>query len=247
MWRSLTEELDRWLETGKTATLWWRDDDAVGLTPQLELLLRCAQPVPLALAVIPRFVEPDLALRLRQVSSVAVLQHGWAHSNHATGTKSEYPATRSQADVEREFADGRQVLDEHFGTQSIPVFAPPWHGLDERFLPLLAQNGIKCVSRIGPRRSRLAAAGLPQVNAHVAPIKWTIPPSFGGDAEYVSAIIDHLRGRRTERFDRDEPTGLLTHHLAQNPTSYEFMSRLLDVTLAHPAAKWIDLREILTE
>ena len=27
-WPDLTAELDRWGEAGRTATLWWRDDDA---------------------------------------------------------------------------------------------------------------------------------------------------------------------------------------------------------------------------
>jgi hypothetical protein len=37
-WATLQRELDRWAESGKTATFWWRDDDAVEETPQLQTL-----------------------------------------------------------------------------------------------------------------------------------------------------------------------------------------------------------------
>ncbi|NUB17118.1 hypothetical protein GAY28_35010, partial [Azospirillum brasilense] len=32
-WDALTAELDAWAAGGRTATLWWRDDDAVEPTP----------------------------------------------------------------------------------------------------------------------------------------------------------------------------------------------------------------------
>lgn len=243
-WQGLAQELDLWSESGETATFWWRDDDAVAPTPQLDRLLRCAGFIPLALAVIPKSATRDLAERLRGLASVVVLQHGWAHANHATAGSSEYPSSRSPEDVARELAGGRRVLAEYFDGQSIGVFVPPFHGFDERFLRLLPRNGIERISRRGPRPSRLAAPGLLQVNAHVAPISWTDPPSFGEDAQYLSAIIDHLSGRRSGRYDAAEPTGLLTHHLVQNDRSYEFIARLIAVTSQHPAGKWLDGRDV---
>ena len=52
-WEALTRELDLWEEDGRTATFWWRDDDAADHTDALNelLLLRTALGVPLALAV----------------------------------------------------------------------------------------------------------------------------------------------------------------------------------------------------
>lgn len=243
-WQALADELDRWFDSGAVATFWWRDDDAAVPTAQLGVLLRHAVGVPLTLAVIPAAATVELAARLRNEASVVVVQHGWQHTDHAMGGKSEYPASRSDADVAQELSDGRSLLAERFGRQFLPVFVPPWHSFDDRFLPLLPRHGIGWISRKGPRPTECASEGLRQANAHAAPIRWSIPPSFGDDAEHLSTIIDHLRGRRVRSYDLDEPTGILTHHLAQNDASYAFMRRLLNLTVEHPAAKWLGAREI---
>ena len=39
-WAVLGDELARWREAGRSATFWWRDDDAVQRTPALEPELR---------------------------------------------------------------------------------------------------------------------------------------------------------------------------------------------------------------
>ena len=44
--------------------------------------------------------------------------------------------------------------------------------------------------------------------------------------------------------DRDEPTGLLTHHLIQDKATDDFLYRLLRLTRGHPAARWLDAAEI---
>jgi hypothetical protein len=243
MWLRLVEELDRWSDDGKTATFWWRDDDAVAPTSQLELLLAHAQSIPLALSVIPGSVTSDLAERVRDVQSVVVLQHGWAHRNYMPAGRSEFPSSRSEQEVARELAEGRRRLSDLFGEQAIAAFVPPWHMFDDRFLPLLPRNGLAWISRKGPRPSLYAASDLLQVNAHVAPIRWSIPPDFDDEAESVSSIVDHLRGRRIGRYDGDEPTGLLTHHLVQNARSYNFISRLIGVIAKHTAGAWVGARD----
>jgi hypothetical protein len=239
-WEQFTQELDCWERRGATATFWWRDDDAVDDTPRLDRLLKQAGGVPLALAVIPGLATRHLATRLAALASVVVLQHGWRHDNHAPGGHNEYPASRSMVDVSQELADGRRVLKSLFGPQAIPVFAPPWHGFDACFLPLLRHNGLTGISRKGPRPGQFAAEDIVQVNAHVAPIKWSSPPSFGDDESYLDQIIDHLRGRRLGRYDVTEATGLLTHHLAQNEKSYAFIARFIAAVSAHPACAWMD-------
>lgn len=243
-WHSLTDELDRWSDSGEIATFWWRDDDAVRPTPQLDALLQYAGGVPIALAVIPAAVTPALADRLRGEPSIVVMQHGWRHTDHAMGGRNEYPASRAEEDVERELSDGSSLLAERFGSQYLPVFVPPWHGFDTRFLALLPRHGIGWISRKGPRPSDCAIEGLRQANAHIAPIRWGAPPSFGSKEEHLLTIVDHLRGRRVRSYDFDEPTGILTHHLVQNNASYAFIARLLDFTAKHPAAEWLDPRQI---
>jgi hypothetical protein len=243
-WQGLSQELDLWADTGRTATFWWRDDDAVAPTPQLNRLLRYAESVPLALAVIPKSATRELAQRIRDLTSVVVLQHGWAHVKHASDGLSEYPSTRRYDEVGQELAAGRRVLEELFAAQSLSVFVPPFHSFDDSFLPLLVDNGIDCISRRGPRPGRYASSGLFQVNTHVSAIQWATPPHFGDEAQYLAGIVDHLRGRRTGRYDPAEPTGLLTHHLWQDDDSYHFISTLVSLTSRHPAVKWLHGREV---
>src|SRR5271170_1486794 len=84
-WTDLADELDRWGEKGRIATLWWRDDDAAAPSRRLDSLLATAGEVPVALAVIPALADQALAARLdRSVKTpVRVLQHGWRHLDHA--------------------------------------------------------------------------------------------------------------------------------------------------------------------
>src|SRR5260221_8193536 len=105
-WGDLIDELDRWAPLARAARFWWRDDDAVRPTPQLDRLLGLADDVPIGLAVIPAVVEPKLAERLFGLDGVVGLQHGSRHTNHARhGKKSEYPPTRNSAEVTAELAD----------------------------------------------------------------------------------------------------------------------------------------------
>ena len=96
---------------GVELQFWWRDDDAVSITPQLEELLqiRADAGVPLALAVIPKFAERALIDRLKVAESIGVMQHGWAHAkNSPAGEKaSEFGASRP---LEASLADLRSVL-----------------------------------------------------------------------------------------------------------------------------------------
>jgi hypothetical protein len=83
MWSVLVDEIDNWAQIGAAATFWWRDDDAITDTCQLDDLLACAGQTPVALAVIPNLVDRSLSKRIASCRSVTVLQHGWRHANHA--------------------------------------------------------------------------------------------------------------------------------------------------------------------
>jgi hypothetical protein len=242
-WSALTFELDRWRAAGEVASFWWRDDDAVSDTPELQKLLSCAGTTPIALAVIPALADRSLAERLHGCRSATVLQHGWSHRNHAGHACSEYPAGRDEREVTDEFTQGRRILHELFPSQRLPVFAPPWHEFDESYLPLLLARGFGAISRKGVRSAR-TVFGLMQSNVHCVPIRWTDPPSFGAGNDHLQAILDHLRGRRLGTFDPAEPTGILTHHLVQDAPSFEFMTRLAMAISDHPGASWFGAREV---
>lgn len=229
----LIDELDAWDAAGLTATFWWRDDDATEPTEQLERLFTVAPSVPIALALISSVATPALAERLKGYSRITVLQHGWQHKNHSGSPHdpAEYPGSRSAADVLKEFQDGRERMSRLFGDRFWPVFAPPWHGFDDKFLPLLAQSGLWSISRRGPRTGAAKAAKIFEGNVHSGVLKWP-------------RLIEHLRGRRLGTYDVDEPTGLLTHHYREDSQSYDFIERFADVIDTHKAAKWLSASEI---
>ena len=88
-WGALSEELDQWSQLGQIATFWWRDDDATQPSDRLDRLLDIAAGTPIALAVIPMAAAPALANRLAGATNITIMQHGFAHTNHAP--KSDLP------------------------------------------------------------------------------------------------------------------------------------------------------------
>jgi hypothetical protein len=252
-WPDLAEELDRWQETERVATLWWRDDDAVAPDANLDRLLLIAGKVPIALAVIPGLAEPGLAVWLAQRAhsvhgtGVAVLQHGWLHLSHSvTGKKSEFPPDRPPEGVASDLAAGRARLSELFGTTALPILVPPWNRLDACFLPVLRECGIHAISRAGPRRALEAARGLIEVNIQVDLVAWTAGRSFIGEGAALGDLVRHLRARRLGGVCAGEPTGILTHHLIQDEATDGFLRRLIEVTDAHVAARWLDSTEVFS-
>jgi hypothetical protein len=251
-WPDLVDELDRWYEAGRVATLWWRDDDAVAPSRALERVASIAGKVSIALAVIPAAAQPELAgwLSHRKRSGpgrqIAVLQHGWRHSNHSVGAKkSEFPQERSSADVAYELAAGRARLAELFDTSALPILVPPWNRFDGHFLPFLGHCGLSGISKAEPRRTPQPLPGVVEANIHVDLVAWmTGRRDFIGEEVALGSIISHLRARRLGLACANEPTGILTHHLVQDKSTDTFLHRLLDVTGAHVAALWLEAAEI---
>jgi hypothetical protein len=251
-WSDLARELDDWAEEGRIATLWWRDDDAAAPCGRLDRLLEIAADVPVALAVIPAEAELSLAARLgdRGASStdgpaVGVLQHGWRHADHAApAKKSEYPADRPPAVVRAELRAGRARLRALFGSGALAVLAPPWNRFADAMLPLLAECRIAAISRFGPRRAVWPAPAVFEANVHVDPVCWKGDRGFVGDGVALGALVRHLRTRRAGVADPDEPTGILTHHLIQDEATGGFLARLVALTAAHPAARWLAGSEV---
>jgi hypothetical protein len=245
-WSDLFEELDRWGESGRMATLWWRDDDVTAPNDRLDRLLAIAGEVPVTLAVIPAMVAPELVPWLaRRAAHIAVVQHGWRHANHADGRrKSEFPAARAPAAVRAELGAGRARLRSLFGERALPVLVPPWNRLDARFLPLLADCGIAALSRCRPRRAAHPCPGVVEVNIHADLIAWRGNRGFVGEAAALGDIVAHLRARRLGLCDAAEPTGILTHHAVTDDDSAAFLRALGACVGAHRAARWLAGHEV---
>ncbi len=230
--------------------MWWRDDDATAASSRLDRLLSIADGVPVALAVIPAGADDGLAARLADAwrmpgPTVAILQHGWGHFNHAADRrKNEFPGERPAAAAAADLAAGRARLEALFGGRALAVLAPPWNRFDGRFLPLLAACGIGGISRIKPRNAARPVPEVLEVNVHVDLVDWSGERGFIGEAAALGGLVLHLRQRRLGVCDSEEPTGILTHHLVQDAATDAFLGRLVAATRPHPAARWLEAGEV---
>jgi len=246
-WNALGDELDAWTAAGRTASFWWRDDDAVAATPQLDRLLAiaAAQDAPLALAVIPVPAEPSLFSRLAAAPLATVLQHGYAHRNHAPAgaRKCELGDDRPAEAVLVELARGRALLDAATQGRALPVLVPPWNRIGAAVAARLGTAGLTGLSTSKPRAHRRLEGGPVQANVHIDPIDWPAQRrgegGFAGDAAVLEATLRHLRARRLGIVDATEPTGFLTHHLVMDAATWRFAERFVATIARHPAARWI--------
>lgn len=251
-WTALDAELDAWAAAGRRATFWWRDDDATQPGPRLDRLLGLAvtHGVPLCLAVVPQPATDALRETLHSTSAeVAVVQHGYAHQNHAaSGEKSmELGGHRPAAHVIAELAVGQERLTAWPGF--VPMMVPPWNRIAPHLVPLLPELGYTALSTIDPRPSPRHGA-LALLNVHVDLIAWgnrnadgTAP--FIGDEAAIAAIVAHLAARRTGTADADEPTGVMTHHRDHDVRLWRFIEGLLSRTVGHPAVEWLTVAQAL--
>ena len=241
-WEWLGHELDRWSAAGQKACFWWRDDDATAADDALSRLIRLAAEfrVPLALAVIPARCETELTGLVGDNSAVSVLQHGYAHINHALPRqlKRELGGQREMAHLLADLQTGYERLDELFGEQFCPALVPPWNRIDSPLLADLSRIGLRGLSTYRVRKQAWPAPGLLQVNAHLDPINWRHDRGFIGIWPALAHLVQHLAAKRSGYRDADEPTGILSHHLVQNEATWHFLEQLLTFLTTHPAVVW---------
>ncbi len=244
-WNDLARELDAWSEIGGCATFWWRDDDAIAATAQLERLLTISAETqaPVSVAVIPRDTNGTLRDRLAGHPLATAVQHGWCHQNHAPPDqrKMEYGPHRPVDVMIAELSDGWKRLSpfEH----ALPVLVAPWNRMDPALLPVLPRAGLGAVSTLGPRDSAEPAPGVRRTNVHVDIVDWAGTRGFVGTGAALDQVVGHLADRREGRADRQEATGLMTHHLCHDKGCWDFVSDLISRTRAHRAARWLDTRQ----
>ena len=206
----MSGELDAWAAAGRTATLWWRDDDAVAPTRALDTLIAHGERhgVPLCLAVIPARAEPALATRIAESAQVAVAVHGYDHVNRAAPgeRKCELCPSRDPEEAAAELSAGRARLTELFGEQAIALLVPPWNRIAAAVVPHLPAVGFAGLSALGPRASALPAPGLVAVNTHADIIDWKVR-RFIGTATASERLVRHLQSRRPRHGGRRRAHG----------------------------------------
>lgn len=243
-WDDLDRELDAWAKAGRDATLWWRDDDARTLTPALERLLGLSGETgtPIAIAVVPLDADAGLAERLSRFPLAAVLQHGYAHLNHAPAgvKKAELGPHRDTDSMLAELARGWRLLAPFEG--ALPVLVPPWNRMDPNVLARLPAIGLEAVSAYKRRHAPEPAPGVRCTNAHAD--LFYMADSFIGEEAVLEFIVIHLSARRKGLVDSFEPTGLLTHHLDMDDACWAFVGKFLRRARDHAAVRWIGGREV---
>lgn len=248
-WLALEQELDLWALEDKPVSFWWRDDDAVAATQELDVLLELSSrlDVPVSLAVVPATLEPSLVSRISNNSRVSVLQHGYAHQNQAPAAekKAEFGQHRNVDIMLLELARGSKQLRESFLQQYLPVFVPPWNRYSVDLASRLSTNGYSGMSAMWARVSNdESQCSFRVVNAHIDPIAWRSDRGFVGLAVALEQIVSHLRLRREYSQWQDEATGLLTHHLDQQAPVWAFCEELIERTRAHAHCRWLHATEI---
>lgn len=245
-WAAFAAELDRWRGAGRVATFWWRDDDAIAPSAALDRLLEMrtrAQP-PLTLAVIPARATAALAGRLAGEGAVTPVQHGYDHANHAPpgAGKAELGDHRPVAETIDELAAGRGRMRALFGATP-PLLVPPWNRIGAGVAAALPGLGYRALSTFGA--DHRAAAGMIQINTHIDIIDWPGTRRFVGVGAALDAAIAHLRARRDGHADADQPTGLLTHHLAHDAGCWDFVAEFVARVAAHDGARLVDAAQCL--
>ncbi len=239
-WRPLNDELIEWQRAGLRLPIWWRDDDAIQLTPQLARLQHLSEQLglPVHLAIIPADARPELALSLPNCFVPVV--HGWAHRSYALAgqKKSEFGDSRTLDQLAADAQRGYQRLDALFGDRLCPMFVPPWNRIATPLLPALAQMGFRALSTFTPRKAPAAATGLWQINTHLDPINWRGDRGLVPPQELIEQISQQLRMRRIGAADNREPYGILTHHLDHNDAIWDFSKNLIARLLDGPGDVW---------
>lgn len=231
-WQGLADEAKLWSDAGRKGVLWWRDDDAVDASPALERLLTIQQEyaVPVSLAVVPAQATPALAARLGEAPDVDVLQHGYAHVNHAAAAekkKMELGLHRPAMVVLGELGTGWLALERLFGAQALAVMVPPWNRIAPPLVQTLPEIGFKGLSTFGPRLRPRPARGLLEINTHVDLIDWKGERGFVGETAALTVLVDALaRARVASPATSAEPVGILSHHLAMDGKAWDFLRSL---------------------
>jgi hypothetical protein len=180
--------------------------------------------------VVPTWLDGGTQGWIAASSSATVLQHGYAHVNHAlNGGKSIELGGRGANAILDELRQGFEILCDAFGAAFLGVLAPPWNRIDPGLYHHLSAAGFHGLSIYGPRPAPFAASGVAQINTHLDPIDWRGTRLFVGEEAALERLIEVMAP--------EEPIGLLSHHLDMDEPGWAFFDRLLELLRRHPAAR----------
>ena len=238
-WSPLRAELAACRRDALDIPLWWRDDDAIDLTPALDRLDLLATQVCMSvhLAVIPAHATQALADHMHGTRLIPLV-HGWAHTDHSGPNEKKNEFLTDRPDLVQDSGRGFERMTTLFGNALRPMFVPPWNRVQDGLVPALARQGFTALSTFGARQAIEAAPGIELINTHIDPIWWKGTRDLVDPETLVAAAVAHLQARRRGEQDPTEPFGILTHHLVHTPAIWAFTSDFLNEMLSGGATPW---------
>ena len=236
--------LDDRAKSNQPVTFWWRDDDAIDATPELDKLLELSlqHEVPLSLAVIPKNATDALANKILQNSRIVVLLHGYSHRNHSTDVAktraSEFGDNRAIGESLNDLEMGLSRLDELFGESALPILAPPWNRIGQKCATRISEVNLVGLSCFG--KLRKLGESSHNLDVHWDPIKWGNKPKFCGKEKAWKKLANELVRRK----QNNSPLGIMTHHLVHDEDTWVFLAELFEILSNHPGAVFPDIREL---
>ncbi|MCE5336615.1 MAG: polysaccharide deacetylase family protein [Desulfobacteraceae bacterium] len=225
--------------------IFFRADD-IGIAGQafvaLSRLFRHYQ-IPLAMAVVPAWLSDARQDRLFAAAPVdedlwSWHQHGWRHVNwQKSGQKCEFGSDRTPERQYEDILQGRQKMENIFGSYFVPVFTPPWNRFSAASVKILQKLGFRGISTEPSLPSGLRLpAGLNHLPVQLD-LHFRTPKAPAEDFADLLRQISSL-------CDRKEKTGIVIHHQRMTPFAFEFLEHLL-YNLKHVSkARFFDFKEI---
>lgn len=239
-WTVVRNSLDSAAGRGRKIPFWWRDDDAIETTSQLDRLteLQTGMALPLTLAVIPEFLAENLAPALYGHTGLTIATHGIAHQNHAPASekKQELGGHLGICEAAVGLERARRRVHQAFPRQAIPMLVPPWNRISPTIAAALPDIGFRNLSTYGTASEQPVIPGLTRLNTHVDPIDWRGSRSLFDPGTLNQGIAAQIDQRL--RDSSPEPVGLLTHHLVHDEEIWVWTEELLDILAQHPAVIW---------
>lgn len=248
-YRRLAEELDCWSRTATPCSFWWRDDDLVRDTANLQRLQQTAvmHGLKVLVAVIPGQADRGLGEQTASMGQLVFCQHGLQHLSHESDTseKSEFGPGRDPAAIRRDLETGFAICGEIFGERFFPVLVPPWNNLHPGALPILAEVGFLGLSRYGFLPD-VDSAGLTLADTHIDLIDWgRLPnPGFLSEEGIDLNLAEVLKRRRTSEQWLPVPTGILTHHRVMGDGDWQTLDGLLEILGSYSCVQWLSPGEV---
>ncbi len=222
-----------------------RDDDAGWEDDALWALLDCMADtgVPIDLAVIPQATGARLADTLcaridAAEGRLGVHQHGLAHTNHeVVGRRCEFGPARGAMAQRNDLRQGRARLQTLFGHRLDDIFTPPWNRCASYTPALLAEVGLKALSR---DRTAPAQHDLPELRVDVDWCKHRRPDDDSGAAlarALLQAVQDHTGDAA--------PLGLMLHHAQMCAVDLRLLRTWLGALRQHPQLRCQPMRQAL--